>query len=340
MDTALRAFVPVAILLLGGCGSRVPLPEVIAYTSLDAEFVEPIYQDFRRTSGIKVVPVYDTDTTRSVGLAKQIVKEAPDPRCDIFWNSEIVQTLRLDALGLLEEYPLPSDEELPEMYRSPRGTWHALAARARVLIVNTELTKNDQLPRSIRDLVDPRWSRRAGMARPLAGTTATHAACLFAAWGTAAAEQFFLEIKDNHVQIMGSNKQVAVAVGAGQLAFGLTDSDDAIAEVDRAMPVAIVYPDQGDGQLGTLFIPTTVGIVKGSHHPRTAQRLVSFILSPAVETQLAQSFSAQEPLRPNVDAESRLKIPTGTRRMDVDFQKAAELWESSQKFLHDEFNGQ
>ena len=174
--------------------------------------------------------------------------------------------------GLLDEFPVTSDEDLPEMYRSPRSTWHALASRARVLIVNTELTKDDQLPRSIRDLVDHRWRGRAGMARPLAGTTATQAACLFANWGPQAAEQFFLEIKDNHVQLMGSNKQVAVAVGAGQLAFGLTDSDDAIAEIDRAMPVAIVYPDQGDDQLGTLFIPNTVSIIKGRiiRMPRSA----------------------------------------------------------------------
>ena len=105
-------------------------------------------QEFRApTTGITVLPTFDTNANKSVGLAAQIIDEASQPRCDVFWNSEILQTLRLDALGLLEEFPVTSDEDLPEMYRSPRSTWHALASRARVLIVNTELTKDDQLPR-------------------------------------------------------------------------------------------------------------------------------------------------------------------------------------------------
>ncbi len=340
MDATLRAILPLGMVLLVGCTSRVPLPEVVAYTSLDAEFTEPVYKEFKRVTGITVLPTFDTNANKSAGLATQIIEESSQPRCDVFWNSEILQTLRLDALGLLQEFPVPSDEDLPEMYRSPRSTWHALASRARVLIVNTELTKDDQLPRSIRDLVDRRWRGRAGMARPLTGTAATQAACLFAKWGPQAAEQFFLEVKDNRVQLMGSNKQVAVAVGAGQLAFGLTDSDDAIAEIDRAMPVAIVYPDQGDDQLGTLFIPNTVSIIKGAHHPHAAERLVSFLLSPAVETQLAISSSAQVPLRPNVEAISRLRIPDGIRRMQVDFDKAAQMWVTAEKFLHAEFDRQ
>lgn len=339
MVAKLRALVPCIFLLVGGCASQAPSPEVGAYTSVDREFAEPVYQDFKRVTGINVVPTFDTGATRSAGLAAQIMEENGQPHADVYWNGEILQTLRLDERGLLDEYPLPSDETLPEMYRSPRGTWHVLGARARVLLVNTEVTKDDQLPRSIRDLVDGRFRGRAGMARPITGTSAMHAACLFAAWGQDRAEQFFLEIKDNHVHIMGSNKQVAVAVGAGQLAFGLTDSDDAIAEIDRLMPVAIVYPDQGDGQLGTLFIPNTVSVLKGARHPQAARRLVSFILSPAVETQLAQSSSAQIPLRPGVESVSRLQVPERVRRMQVDFGEAAQMWEANEEFLRKEFNG-
>ncbi len=70
------------------------------------------------------------------------------------------------------------------------------------------------------------------------------------------------------------------------------------------------------------------------------QRLVSFILSPAVETQLAISSSAQVPMCPNVEAVSRLKIPDGIRRMQVDFEKAAQMWDAAEKFLHAEFDRQ
>jgi iron(III) transport system substrate-binding protein len=86
---------------------------------------------------------------------------------------------------------------------------------------------------------------------------------------------------------MSGNKQVALAVGAGQLAFGLTDTDDAIVEVEKGLPVEIVYPDQQPDQIGMLFIPNTLAIIRGGPHPEYARRLVDFLLRPEVESALA-----------------------------------------------------
>ena len=91
---------------------------------------------------------------------------------------------------------------------------------------------------------------------------------------------------------------MAEAVSAGQLAFGMTDTDDAMVEVEQGMPVAIVYPDQAADGIGTLFIPNTVMMIKGCPHPEAAKRLIDFLLSPAVEKSLAECPSAQIPLNP------------------------------------------
>ena len=49
------------------------------------------------------------------------------------------------------------------------------------------------------------------------------------------AKAFFSDLKKNEVQVVSGNKQVASAVGSGQALFRLTDTDDAIAEVDRML---------------------------------------------------------------------------------------------------------
>ena len=67
-----------------------------------------------------------------------------------------------------------------------------------------------------------------------------------------------LWLKQNDVQILAGNKPVAQAVSVGRIAFGLTDTDDAILEQDRGALVEIVFPDQGEGELGTLLIPNTL----------------------------------------------------------------------------------
>ncbi len=85
------------------------------------------------------------------------------------------------------------------------------------------------------------------MARPLFGTTATHFAVLRENQGKRGHARTSRIDHDNAV-ILSGNKQVAMAVSAGQVAWGLTDTDDAIIEKDNGMPVAIVFPDQAPDQ--------------------------------------------------------------------------------------------
>jgi iron(III) transport system substrate-binding protein len=319
-----------------GCAPRAP-QEVVVYTALDEEFSRPILEEFTRDTGIEVLVVPDVESTKSVGLTERIIQERARPRCDVFWNNEIVNTLRLEKRGLLGEYDSPRAKAYDEQYRSPRGTWFGFAARARVLVVNTELVDEDERPTSIHDLTDPKWRDRTGIAKPLAGTTATHAACLFATWGDEQAKEFFRAVKAN-ARVMGGNKQVARAVAEGELAFGLTDTDDAIVEIESGMPVTIVFPDQtGEDPLGTLLIPNTLSIIKGAQHREAAERLVEYLLSPAVEERLAEGPSAQFPLNRNAKLTSRVMPKEPLVRMEVDFQAAAEKWDAAAEFLREEF---
>jgi len=193
-------------------------------------------------------------------------------------------------------------------------------------------------PKSIEDLANPKWRGKAGIARPLFGTTATHAACLFAALGDEKARDYFQRLKANQVQVLSGNKQVAQRVSAGQIAFGLTDTDDANIELEAGHPVAIVYPDQGEGQLGTLFIPNTLALIKGSPNHERAKALVDYLLSPDVEATLAAGPSAQIPLNSSVKTKLRVETPATMRAMQVDFAKAAEKWESARAYLDDVFS--
>jgi len=242
----------------------------------------------------------------------------------------------LDQAGLLSCYKTPSAKPFPAQYRSAQGVWHGFAARARVLIVNTDLVSKEKTPGSIMDLTDPVWKGKVGIAKPLAGTTASHAACLFAAWGDERAKDFFHAVKKN-ARVMAGNKQVALAVARGELAFGLTDTDDAIIELEKGLPVKIVYPDQGKGQLGTLFIPNTVAILERAPHRAAAEQLVDYLLSPQVEEALAAGPSAQIPLNPAVKIQTRVETPSSIRAMQVDFEEAAVQWSRAAKFLRQEF---
>lgn len=322
---------------IAGCGKSEP-SIVIAYTALDEEFSRPIFKDFTKASQIQVKAKFDAESTKSVGLAQEIIKERERPRCDLYWNNEILNTIRLEHAGLLRPYDSPQAAVFPANDRSPQNMWFGLAARARVLIVNTNQIPEERRPKSIRDLADPQWYERCGIAKPLFGTTATHATCLFAAWGDEKAKEFFHGVKQN-ARIMSGNKQVAEAVASGSLAFGLTDTDDAIAVIEKGMPVTIIYPDQNPDQIGTLYIPNTVALIKNSARAKEAEQLLDYLLSADVEKRLSAGPSAQIPLRPGVAASPRVKTPPEIRAMTVDWSAAADKWDAVAEFLTSEFTG-
>ena len=324
----------VLLVMITGCWSQ-PSSQVVVYTALDREFSEPIFQQFEQLSGITVRAKYDTESNKTVGLTNSLIAERNRTRCDLFWNNEIINTLRLERSGLLDSYTPSMANDFPDSFKSARGRWYGFAARARVLIVNTDLVNEKNFPTSIHDLADPRWKGRVGIAKPLFGTTATHAACLFAYWGKLKAENYFKKVLNNAVVYSG-NKQVAIAVRTGQLHFGLTDTDDAIIEIEKGYPVKIVYPDQGEDGFGTLFLPNTLALMKQGPNPENARRLIDYLLTIDVETRLAQGPSAQIPLNQQFNGATRLSTPREIRVMPVDFNQAVESWRLAMRSLRAE----
>ena len=347
-----RMFSPHACLLLLACcaGCTRSEPRVVLYCAQDRDFAVPLLDDFHKITGLPVVPKYDTEKNKSVSLYEELVAEKNRPRCDVFWNNEILSTIRLQKQGLLEPYDSPSAKPYPAAAKAADHTWHAFATRARILIVNTRLVPGKDRPRSLLDLTDARWRNRLVMAQPQYGTSATQAVCLFQVLGSERAKKFYLDLKANGVQIAPGNKQVAEWVGQGrtpagqEVAIGITDTDDAMEEVRDKHDVVIVYPDRdasADSKLGTLFIPNTLAILKGAPNPEGARRLIDYLLSADVEKRLAEGESHQVPLNAEVKAKlpPQIEAPKSVRAMPVDFAKAADLWAEVETFVRQEFAG-
>lgn len=345
-----RGMLAIAVLVLGcerpgastgGSPTTQPAGEVVVYAALDRQFSEPILAEFTRRTGITVRPVFDTESTKTVGLVNRIRAEKDRPRCDVFWSNEIVNTIRLQQEGLLQPVTPAQAADYPPQYRDPNGMWFGFAARARVLIVNTQVVPPDKRPTSIRDLADARWAGRTGIAKPLFGTTATHVACLFAALGEEQAGELLADWKANRIVVTGGNKGAAEAVGAGKLAFALTDTDDALAEIDAGRPVAIVLPDQAssvdDPPLGTLLLPNTLAVIRGAPNEGNAVRLIEYLLSPEVESRLADGPSGQIPLNTKVAVRSRAMPEGALQVMRVDFTRAADAFAAAAKHIEAHF---
>lgn len=333
-----RPAIPLLLLVaLAACGGR--NADVVLYCAVDQEHSEPIVRAFEQETGLTVDFTTDIEANKSIGLRRRLQEESNNVRCDVFWNNEAVQTVLLADAGVLDSYVSPSAADIPERFKDPEGRWTGFAARGRVIIVNTESFPDPaDRPATTEAFVDPRWSGRCGMARPLTGTTATHASVWIQAWGQQAAFGLLQRMRDNDVRFGPGNAQVMRLVRERELDFGWTDTDDVRAAVLQGFPVQQVVPDQDDDGLGLILIPNTVSLVKDAPHPEAARRLIDFLLSRHVEQLLAEGLSAQIPVRNDVPRPDHVLDLTGRHVADVDWNAVGRSYTESVDDLEAFFN--
>ncbi len=315
------AVLALGMLALAACSREA---DVVLYCSLDQMFSETLVKEFERKTGLVVRAEFDVEAAKTVGLVKRIREEHARPRCDVFWNNELAHTVSLANDGLLASYDSPSAADIPAEFRDPQHRWTAFAARGRVFIVNTELANPAEID-SLEDLFDAKWRGKVCMARPLTGTTLTHLTALYATEGDAAGDEFVRRIEESGVNLVQSNGQVMRLVREGQMAWGLTDTDDFNVARMEGHPVAQVFPDQrseaNPNARGALLIPNSVAILKDAPHPEAARKLVDFILSREVEERLAFAEGAQIPVRASVKRPEHVKSAAELSVMAVDWAR-------------------
>ncbi len=310
----------VILFLFQGCGEETNV--ITVYTSVDRDYSEDILNGFQeKYPEWELQPVFDTELTKTTGLYTRIQQEASNPQADVFWNNEIVRTIQLKQQDLLQPYHSPAAEDIPEKFKDPEGYWTGFSARARVMIINNDKVPQSETPASLPQLHDNKYKGEVAMALPMFGTTATHMAAYYTLHGETELKHLIQFMKGNDAQLLQGNATVRDKVAQGELAYGLTDTDDVFAILDEDKPVRMAYLDQNNG--GTLLIPNTVALIKNAPNPEGGKKLIDYLLSHEVEQNLAESRARQIPIRPDVPRPEGVPDLTKIKTMDVDFEEVA-----------------
>lgn len=274
-----------------------PQDELVVYCSVDETFGRVVLKVFKAQTGIGLEIVFDSEAGKTTGLVNKIIAEAAAgrPRADVFWSSELFNTILLARQGLLESYDSPTAVDIPQRFKDPKHRWTAMAARARVLAFDSMRTNREELPARWEELAEPRFAERTAFANPLFGTTRGHVAAMFALWGPERGRAFLTRLRDNGGHIADSNGATVRAVIGKRAYLAVTDTDDVWVAQRGGASLDLVYPDMGDG--GTLLIPCSAAIVGGSSNLEAARKLIDFLVSAEVEQMLAQSDSRNIPVR-------------------------------------------
>ena len=322
------------ILFSSGCSDHVN--EVVVYTSVDQVFSEPVLKEFENKTGIKVKAVYDTEETKSTGVLNRLIAEKENPQCDLFWSGDPIRTIVLKNRGITQPYQSPEATDINPAFKDPQHNWTGFSARARVLIYNKNLLKPNEIPKSIFNLTDEKYKGKVAIANPLFGTTTFHIAALFTTLGNEKTKQFLTALKVNKVVIATSNGDVKKQVMQGRVACGLTDTDDAFEAAKENKNTGFLFLDQNG--IGSLIMPNTVCLIKGSPNTNNGKKLMDFLLSKDTEAMLARSC-AQMPLHKGVHTPENIPSLDHIVPMKIDYNHTAEKLEKIQNYLKEWVEG-
>lgn len=293
--------------------------KLVIYSGRSEPLIQPVLDRF--TSQYPDIEIL-LKSGRNSELANALLEEQNNPQADIFITTEIITIQALQQAGVLQSY-LSEAAILPQYAIGPDHAWYGLTQRARVIMYNTELVSDDQVPQSIFGLTDPAWQNQVASANSTNGSLQAQVAAMRQLVGEDATETWLRGMLSNNVTWFGGHTDVRKAVGAGEFKLGLVNHYYYYLQVEEGSPVGIVFPDQSEDGIGLITNLTAVGIVQDSQNLPAARALVEFLLS-AEGQQLFASLNFEYPLIPGVPLHPSVQPIDGFRLADVDTAKAAE----------------
>ena len=270
-----RAVVVLALACLTAVAAGAPPPAVAQgaitlYTSESQDKVNEMKADFEKRQPGTTLNIYRSGTQVVIGKLQAEI-QAGAVQADLIWMADVDFFAQLARRSQLQAYTPPEAERVPAKFRYEGGRYHEVRLIFNTVGFNT--LRVTSRPTSWKDLADPRFKGKVGMASPF------YSGAAFSTLGTLVPQpafgwEFFRRLKDNGVVVEQSNGTVAQKLASGE--FQVASVVDFFLRDMKAKgsPVDHVWPREG-----AVLIPTPIGIVQGTKNAAVAQAFLRYLYS-------------------------------------------------------------
>lgn len=239
------------ILLALSCESR-DEREIWIYTSLYKDTIADVTPRLEKAfSGVKI----NWYQAGSEEIAAKVNTEliAGVPKADILISSERFWYQELSDSGRLVSWRPSQYESFRPEYQYPKGDFHIVSVPVMVLAYNSEAMKEEDAPKSFRDLALPRYKGLATGGSPLAsGTAFTTVLALQKKYGW----EYFHELRKNGFLFDGGNSAVLKRIQTKERPVGFVLLENVLRFQHDDPRLRIIYPEDGVvTQFNTMGIP-------------------------------------------------------------------------------------
>jgi iron(III) transport system substrate-binding protein len=276
MKSRILAWIPAVLMLFALCTGLAGAAEVVLYSSNPPELLDLVSQDFQKKTGIKVSTV-----RLGTGEAmKRISAEKDKPLCDIFWSGDVA--VLDNSKQYFASYRSPEAKALPKNYVEKEGRWTSSNTHVMVIMYNKKLVKEQDRPKSWKDLLSPRWKGKVVIANPeKSGSAYAQVYGIYKLYGWDGIRKLI-----DNARILDSSSLIYKGVANGEYPVGITMEYAAYRYIaGGSRDVGIVYASDG-----SMLAPEGAALIANGPHPQEAKKFFDYLISKPVQEKVYEQF--------------------------------------------------
>ena len=308
--------------------------QVVLYSAaIVNQALRPIAEAFMKKYPFVKVTYWRADTEEIIAKLSAEVR-AKNVMADLVEGTGVGE-LAVES-GLTVPFTTPATDELPEMYRDPRGNWASTRISYFGLAYNTKLVPADQVPKTYEDLLDPKWKGKLAWRINTSSGTPLFITTIRLTLGEDKAKDYFDKLAQQKIINFGSGSARTlvdrVIAGENPIALNIFAHHPLISKAKGA-PVNTQLLGPVPSTAGTMVVP------RGVHHPYAAMLLADFIISKEGQSIFAKAeyFPVRTDIAPLETLAPVVPKVAGVEELFVSSEKLNRLYESSQKIFEDKF---
>lgn len=288
MSMQVRKISAVVATLLLVCGLELSATaqqkKLTIYSGREEKIMAPLIEQAKKALGMDIEVRYGDSTALAIAL----IEEGKNSPADLFYAQDAGSLGAVAKENLTMTIPTQLLQKVDEQFRSPTGQWIGISGRARVIDYNTKLVKPAEIPNSVMQLTDPKWSGKVGWS-PTNGSFQSFVSAMRILQGDEKTLEWLKAMKANGAKSYDGNSAIVEALGRGEIALGLVNNYYLyrFTKDNPNFPVAIHYTR---GDAGALINAAGLAVLKTTDQKSDADKFVAYMLSPEAQKFLTQKF--------------------------------------------------
>lgn len=240
--------------------------------------------------GVKVNVVRATAQVAYQRLSQDI--QAGAANCDVFASTDMGQYVALKDRGLLMPYKMRASDTVDPRFLNvdPDDAYQIVNATVVGVGYNTNKVKADQVPKSWKDFINPKWKGQLVVGHPgFSGFVGTWVVQMNKLYGW----DYFEQLAELRPHVGRSIIDTVTILNSGERSIGASPTALVLTNAAQGNPLGAAYPEEG-----SVLMISGATIMKNTKHPNAAKLFMEFLYSQETGNEDIEEYGI--PLRRDV----------------------------------------